>query len=313
MYDLIGDIHGYAAPLKALLKKLGYKQKGHSWSHPERKVIFLGDFVDRGPAQVEVYEIARAMVEAGHALSVMGNHEFNAVAWATEVRPGSKKYLRSHSEKNRHQHQDFLEQVVEGSKKHREIIKWFKTLPIYLDLAEFRVVHACWDPQSLEVLKLLIDHNNVLLPEAWVKVCTKNTEAFEAAEVVLKGLEIPLPHGKIFQDKDGVPRTNIRTRWWQQQSLTYRDLAMVSADVIPQIPHTPVERDILPGYDDVKPVFVGHYWLNGTPQPLTSHVVCLDYSIAAKGSHDRKLVAYRWDNVTALNKDNFVWVGSNDE
>lgn len=52
MFDLIGDIHGYADPLKRLLTTLGYTDNGICWVHPSRKVIFLGDFVDRGPEQL---------------------------------------------------------------------------------------------------------------------------------------------------------------------------------------------------------------------------------------------------------------------
>lgn len=80
MYDLIGDIHGFASELKCLLRKLGYQEREGTWQHPERRVIFLGDFVDRGPEQVETIQIAQRMVEEGYALAVMGNHEFNAVA-----------------------------------------------------------------------------------------------------------------------------------------------------------------------------------------------------------------------------------------
>jgi len=98
MYDLIGDIHGYASALRSLLAKLGYQECDGAWMHPERKVIYLGDFVDRGPAQVETVEIARRMVESGHALAVMGNHEFNAVAWATPRDGQTGKFLRTHSE-----------------------------------------------------------------------------------------------------------------------------------------------------------------------------------------------------------------------
>ena len=108
MYDLIGDIHGHAAPLRALLTKLGYRQQQGIWRHPERQVIFLGDFIDRGPAQVEVVQIARGMVEAGAALAVMGNHEFNAVAWsiADDEKPG--QFLRPHTQSKRKQHETFL-------------------------------------------------------------------------------------------------------------------------------------------------------------------------------------------------------------
>lgn len=44
MYDLIGDIHGYADHLTALLKKLGYRKRSGIWMHPERQVIFFGRF-----------------------------------------------------------------------------------------------------------------------------------------------------------------------------------------------------------------------------------------------------------------------------
>ena len=65
MYDLIGDIHGHATELKALLAKMDYRETDGVWQHPERTVIFLGDFVDRGPEQVETVTIAQNMVEKG--------------------------------------------------------------------------------------------------------------------------------------------------------------------------------------------------------------------------------------------------------
>lgn len=64
MYDLIGDIHGYATELKALLTKMDYQEVDGVWQHPERKVIFLGDFVGRGPEQIETVNIVRNMMES---------------------------------------------------------------------------------------------------------------------------------------------------------------------------------------------------------------------------------------------------------
>ena len=43
---LIGNLHGYASELKALLAKMDYQVIDGIWQHSERKVIFLGDFVD---------------------------------------------------------------------------------------------------------------------------------------------------------------------------------------------------------------------------------------------------------------------------
>jgi hypothetical protein len=64
--DLIGDIHGHADELKALLKKLGYRQHGGSYKHDDgRTVLFLGDHIDRGPKIKEALAIVCGMVEAG--------------------------------------------------------------------------------------------------------------------------------------------------------------------------------------------------------------------------------------------------------
>jgi len=309
MYDLIGDIHGHASELEALLSKMDYVEKGGVWQHPDRKVIFLGDFVDRGPEQVETVNIARSMVEKGKALAVMGNHEFNAVAWATEDPQNPGNYLRPHIEKNLKQHRAFLEQVGEGSELHRSMIKWFKTLPVYLDLPDFRVVHACWHPKQVSVIGNYTDSSNRLLQESWVEASLKGSEAYEAIETLLKGLEIPLPGDHHFFDKDKNKRTNIRAEWWRRGDLTYRDLAMVPGDVIQHIPHEPVEAHVLPGYDGEKPVFVGHYWMSGEPAPLNEHIACLDYSVA--GDCGGKLCAYRYSNEKELNKKNFEWVNRN--
>ena len=80
MYDLIGDIHGHAAELVQLLETLGYSRRGGLYRHPERRIIFLGDFIDRGPQIRQVLEIVRPMIESESALAVMGNHELNALA-----------------------------------------------------------------------------------------------------------------------------------------------------------------------------------------------------------------------------------------
>lgn len=306
MYDLIGDIHGHATELKALLSKMDYREIGGFWQHEVRKVIFLGDFVDRGPEQVESLTIARNMVENGQALAVMGNHEFNAVAWATQDQQSPGAYLRPHTDKNHKQHRAFLEQVGEGSELHLSMIEWFKTLPVYLDLPEFRVVHACWHPEHLVTIDKYTDAENCLLSGAWEEGSREGSEVFEAIETLLKGLEIPLPGDYHFFDKDKNKRTNIRTEWWRQGELTYRDLAMVPEEFIDKIPHEPVASHILPGYDGEKPLFVGHYWMKGEPAPLNEHIACLDYSVA--GGHGGKLCAYRFGTDSVLRQENFVWV-----
>ncbi len=83
-FDIIGDIHGCATELEQLLEKLGYGvtldesegDRRYSVTAPEgRRVIFLGDLVDRGPRVPDVLRIAKSMVDDGIARCVLGNHE----------------------------------------------------------------------------------------------------------------------------------------------------------------------------------------------------------------------------------------------
>jgi protein phosphatase len=75
-FDIIGDIHGCCDELVALLARLGYAERDGAWRHPEgRRVVFVGDLVDRGPRIVEVLRLAMGMVAAGSALCVASNHD----------------------------------------------------------------------------------------------------------------------------------------------------------------------------------------------------------------------------------------------
>jgi hypothetical protein len=153
--DIIGDIHGHADALERLLDALGYVLRAGVHHHPTHTVVFVGDFVDRGRRQRAVLCIARAMIDRGSARAVMGNHELNAIAWATP--DGQGAFRRPHTFKNRAQHREFLDQTGEGSDAYAEAVDWFKTLPLWLDLGGLRVVHACWHAASQQALASCLD------------------------------------------------------------------------------------------------------------------------------------------------------------
>src|SRR5574341_299393 len=81
-FDIVGDIHGCREELDELLAQLGYLPtpagdgQGAVLRHPQgRKIVFLGDLVDRGPDTPGVLRQVMAMVEAESALCVPGNHD----------------------------------------------------------------------------------------------------------------------------------------------------------------------------------------------------------------------------------------------
>ncbi|RUO76351.1 metallophosphoesterase [Pseudidiomarina taiwanensis] len=301
-YDVIGDIHGHADELEILLAGMGYQLKQGVWQHPNRILLSVGDLVDRGPQQRHSIDVVRSMWEEGKAKVIMGNHEFNAVAYATLSSSGD--YLRPHTLKNRDQHEKFLNVAEADPNWYKQTIEWFSQLPLYLETEHFRAVHACWHDDSIATLQAYLDDYGALRAEAWEPATHKGHELYQAIEVLLKGWEVSLPDGHSFLDYGQHERTAMRVKWWGAESYHYRELALG----VPK-PHTLPDMELeaaeIPHYDANKPLFIGHYWMRGEPSLVHQQVACLDWSVTAQ--NNGQLVAYR-DHAQALATEQFVSV-----
>jgi hypothetical protein len=306
-YDIVGDVHGHADKLEGLLRKMDYTLADGTWQHPERKVIFVGDLIDRGPRQVDSVMIAKRMVEAGYAHIVMGNHEFNAIAYATPNPNKPGDFLRTHqgewAAKNFGQHQKFLEDVVEGSELHREVIQWFKSIPLWLELDGLRIIHACWDPASMNRLRPKLGPNNTVTDELMVTMSTKGHDDYHDLEILIKGPEIKMPDGLEYKDKDGIKRSSARFAWWDPEALTFDVAARIPGNctAMDGTPFVLASKDPVPPgnpapYGDTIPLFFGHYWCTEEDEIVSDHAMCVDYS-AGKGG---PLKAYRWNGESKL-------------
>jgi hypothetical protein len=303
-FDVIGDVHGEYDKLVELLSHLGYSESDGAWAHPSRTAIFVGDLIDRGPKQLETVHLVRAMVESGGAQCILGNHEFNAIAWVTPDPEDSGKFLRDHHKPgNREQHQAFLD-VVEGTRKQRDITDWFKTLPLWLDLPGLRIVHACWHEESMDILRPVLGPNQTLTEEAILLGSRQGNRIYEALEVVCKGPEVALPAGISFADKGGKVRHEVRVRWWQEDLSTYRTAAIGPPDDMAMIPDVALPEEWKAHPYSGPPVLFGHYWFTGKPEVISPRFACLDYSVAKNGP----LVAYRWDGEVELSSEKLAWV-----
>lgn len=308
-YDLIGDIHGHADALETLLGKLGYARHAGVWRHPERKAVFLGDLIDRGPRQLDVVDIVRRMTEEGHAHAIMGNHEFNAIAWYSCDDQGAP--LRAHTDKNHHQHQAFLAALEGKPDLYKSIIDWFMTLPLWMSFEGFNVIHACWHRGHMDRFASVLKPGNRLASDLMTEAAIEPEMGtaqtlFHAVEVWLKGLEAPLPEGHHFHDKEGNLRRNVRVRWWDRNAVLFPEAAMASETLRQSLPALPIPPAARHPYAEDKPVFFGHYWLNGTPSIQCEKTACLDYSVARAG----QLVAYRWSGESRLTNDHLVGVSA---
>ncbi|SNT71435.1 metallophosphoesterase [Psychrobacter sp. LV10R520-6] len=302
--DIIGDIHGYADKLIGLLKQLGYNHNGECFMPPDgHRALFIGDLIDRGTQQVATLETVFAMLDAGVADAVMGNHEYNALTFATlepsHNNSNPQRYLRSHNDVHNHQHEAFLAEVPFGSKSHQYWLQRFYEIPLWLETEYACFVHACWDVDSMAVLKPLLTADNCLTPEALLMTAQKHTSPYEALERVLKGVETALPDGLVMVDKDGAERTQVRVRWWLDElnSQTIHQIARAPNSGLAQIPVDAMAENINFALKTHKPVFVGHYWLTGEPEPLSIQVICTDYSAAVDSGY---LTCYQLDTEQSL-------------
>lgn len=142
-FDIIGDVHGCAGELVDLLGKLGYGvrlsgtgdgRRAHVTLSAGRRVVFVGDLVDRGPNAPDVLRIVMALVADAGALAVPGNHDVKFVRWLN----GRVEKLTHGLDKTAQQFE------TEGTAFRAHVKSFLEHLPIYLwlDAGRLAVAHA---------------------------------------------------------------------------------------------------------------------------------------------------------------------------
>lgn len=131
--DVIGDVHGLYDLLLNLISKLGYTLENGVPVHPQgRRLLFLGDWIDRGPNSVETMLFVKKAVEAGH-FAIAGNHELKLVRnieRGTEEPKGSHAVLKTYVD------------LIQHGVNLKEIASFLKSLPGYYIQDEFAFCHA---------------------------------------------------------------------------------------------------------------------------------------------------------------------------
>src|SRR5690606_7295131 len=127
-----------------------------------------------------------------------------------------------------------------GSARHKEIIGWFKTLPVMYQGNGIRAIHACWHSGSIEVAKPLLSHDLSITEEGWQAFHFKHSLEFVAMETLLKGMEVELPAGVSFKDKDGHIRKRTRTEWWIPKARTYAEICNLPNELRETLPDMPI-------------------------------------------------------------------------
>ena len=307
-FDLIGDIHGCASSLRLLLERLGYQNHGGVYRHARRKAIFIGDLLDRGPRIRETVHLVHAMVSAGEAEIVMGNHEYNYLCYKTPLREDPNRYLRVHNPRHQRIVQETLDQYANHPQDEKDMLSWIREMPLYIEKENLRVVHACWHRTLINRLKGGVGPTPLTDDNFLYRSAIENTFEWLVMDRLLRGTHLRLPNNELMVSKDGFKRHFFRTKFWSQDPQTLGDVVF-QPDPLPEhiarMPLTAANLTELQHYDlSERPLFIGHFWCEGEPAPITPNIACIDYSAVKYG----KLVAYRFDGETALDASKFVWI-----
>lgn len=150
--DLIGDVHGEIEALERLLVRLGVEGNTHT---QQRRLVFVGDLVDRGPDSPAVVRRVRGLVEAGVAQVVVGNHEVNLLSGAEKEGNGwwFGQDDAAHVETPSGEQRFPFPSVSIDPAERASMEAWLATLPVALEREDLRVVHACWHGASVDALR----------------------------------------------------------------------------------------------------------------------------------------------------------------
>lgn len=305
MYDIVGDIHGHAELLKKMLTGWGYIKSPGGYYHPERKVVFTGDFINRGPEIRKTVKLIRNMVENGNALAIAGNHEINAIQHSLKAKIGDKK-LTDLVRRNDMAHFKTLDEFSKFPDEWKSHLKWMRTLPFFIETENIRIVHACWADEAVEVIRQIIPPGKIKkriyreIQNEPGSVLSKNIN------ILTKGVDFVFPHDlKVMNNKGTYPRS-FRLRWWEDpRDRTFEEMSFESKFELPAIS---IPKELTPSCfvypDDAPLLFFGHYCRYDGPFVIKANLCCVDSCVAGS----KVLTGYRWEGETSLDEGNLVQI-----
>lgn len=251
--DIVGDVHGEIGALDELLGTLGYLPDGH----PDgRRLVFLGDLVDRGPDSPAVLDRVCSLLAAGRAQCLLGNHELNLLRdvekhgngwWVAPDKP-LEHPARPLDPADKPRYLDFLER-----------------LPLVLERKDLRVVHACWQTEAVDQLRVtelsalaLFCHHQQQLREEWRRSGLWARYAEEWRE-----------HGRALGQRDRVPPLLNAMATVDARNQMENPVALLTSGA-----EKPAPQPVWAGgrwrmvqrvtwwddYEGPVPVVIGHYW-----------------------------------------------------
>ena len=317
--DIVGDIHGELHALQELLRHLGYDAAGR---HPQaRTLVFVGDFVDRGPDSPGVVDLVQRLVESGHACAIAGNHEINLLRH--DPKDGAGWFFEERVASDTTKYRQFARAT--NTLQRARIETFLNGLPLGLERADIRVIHAAWHTPDVDKARTMPLGTARAEYDRWEQRAAEVASAQHIADRMAQEKAI-WPHS--LEDGERCPPFLQGHCDNELNKALFNPLKVLTCGLERQTPEPFfagnkwrfVER--MPwwnSYAEATPVVVGHYWRSTLPAQTTheglfrqvspyawhgklGNVFCVDYSVGARAQamtlerpHDHmKLAALRW-------------------
>jgi len=273
-----------------------------------------------------VLALAQKLVESGRAVAVLSNHEINLLR--EDAKDGSGWFFDARVQQDHQKYAPY--QRLEAAARAR-ILRFLSRLPIGLERADLRVVHAAWLPEQIEVARTLPLGSVRQHYDQWELAARREAAETELEQHMAAELE-RWEHG--LENRHRQPPLLPAHAQFESNKQMMNPLKVLTSGVERQgtVPFYAsgkwrfVERvRWWDEYEDPTPVVIGHYWRHlhkvdrsalgkGDPDlfdntaPLAWHgrhrnVFCVDFSAGGRwierkassvvGQHF-KLVTLRW-------------------
>ncbi len=334
--DIVGDIHGEFDALEQLLAHLGYSANGE---HAQgRTLVFVGDFCDRGPDSPAVLARIAQLVQAGRAVAVLGNHEINLLR--EDVKDGSGWYFDARIASDEPKYAPFARP---SATERAAIVEFLAPLPVALERADLRIVHAAWLDTPIAAARTLALGDTRAAYDRWEEEVRQQARAGTLAQR-MKTERQSWPHSL---ENGEHPPPFLPAHGENELLKAMLNPLKVLTSGVERLGDVPffaggkwrfVERVAWwDAYNDRIPVVFGHYWrrpfvpdpstttaeeagLFGDTAPFAWHgqqrnAFCIDYSVGARWSARKnghpvhahyKLAALRWPERTLVFDDGSV-------
>ena len=301
--DIIGDVHGEFDALLNLITILGYNRNGE---HPEnRKLVFVGDLVDRGPDSLSVVYLVEEWIQRGNAYAVLGNHELNLLIPDDDdpSRPSLKSgnhwfhgleedMISSKSERKQPNYKAIIQKQRLASAEDRErITRFLLSLPLALESKHCRIVHSCWHDESIDALRseskplmdLYTEYRSKILKMPNNDNLSLLKQNKNPIKIITSGLEEKLGPTEKPYVTGGKERFTKRSKWWKDYDGEqyvffghYWRTREAQKDLPEELLHLDDKKNIPPLFEEDTP----YAWLNSKSKH--PKCMCIDYSVGRR-------------------------------